>query len=478
MSVRDPMGEPFRDLVIAIPGILGTELLKDGKREWGLSSHAVVKNLITGGRHLARTLAVPLGSDPAEFRGDGVKPGSVIKGLAAIPGLGGVDLYGSLERALRAHLALAPQQLAWFGYDWRLSCRVSGAALVSFIERRLEEWRRESRFASARVVLVAHSMGGLVAQWASIVLRDSDVVRHVVTIGTPFKGSAEAITTLVNGGRFAQLVEVAAFARSLPSMYELIPQYQCVGSEQLDSGHAGERPTSQGEDRRLRGDAYLLDVLDNPDLRARVSAASLFHDSLRKGEEATAAKLICFRGVVHDTATFLRSIGARLEGVTLPRGGFGSGDGVVPSDSAIPASWTRPELAKFVSQRHTTLAGSTQIGPELAAALRHSGRLMAVRPVAGVTCPNTIMAGDDLTLTCSVADHSGSQLRPSLTLTLVAVESKIPPAVYNPAASARGYIFRIGVLKPGLYRWTIAGPESRPNVPDPVSDYLAVLGDK
>jgi pimeloyl-ACP methyl ester carboxylesterase len=52
-----------------------------------------------------------------------------------------------------------------FPYDWRLDNRVTAKRLQEFVEDRLPRWRKRSHNKNAKVILVAHSMGGLVARY-------------------------------------------------------------------------------------------------------------------------------------------------------------------------------------------------------------------------------------------------------------------------------------------------------------------------
>jgi hypothetical protein len=151
-------GQRVTDLVVIVPGILGSRLLKDGKEVWGNAHRRLLRNVLTFGRVVRSELALPDDVDPDNPQ-DGVSPDGLITGLTAIPGLLGMDFYGDLRAGLRRDLGLGADQLLDFAYDWRLSCRVNGVRLASFLERELETYIGRSKIASARVVLVCHSLG-------------------------------------------------------------------------------------------------------------------------------------------------------------------------------------------------------------------------------------------------------------------------------------------------------------------------------
>ena len=121
----------------------------------------------------------------------------------------------------------------------------------------------------ARLVLVAHSLGGLVAR-AFLELHDGwRTTRALVAFGTPFRGSPNALDALCNGSRKGPLglVDLTALARSCTSVYQLLPFYPVV-----DTGGRGlERIT----------DVTLPNV--DPGMVARGWA---FHEEIRRAVES------------------------------------------------------------------------------------------------------------------------------------------------------------------------------------------------
>ena len=109
-----------------------------------------------------------------------------------------------------------------FPYDFRRS--------VEHIANDLERVVR-ARAQGRRVVLVAHSMGGLVAAWWWAFLSEGIDVDQIITLGTPFRGAAKALDTLINGmriGPFALGQAVTDTVRTWDSVFDLLPHYQVV----------------------------------------------------------------------------------------------------------------------------------------------------------------------------------------------------------------------------------------------------------
>lgn len=108
-----------------------------------------------------------------------------------------------------------------FPYDFRRS--------VEHIANDLDRVVRE-RAQGRRVVLVAHSMGGLIASWWWAFLSEGIDVDQIITLGTPFRGAAKAIDVLVNGMRIGPYVPQAVTdtVRTWDSVFDLLPHYQVV----------------------------------------------------------------------------------------------------------------------------------------------------------------------------------------------------------------------------------------------------------
>lgn len=116
---------------------------------------------------------------------------------AAVPGrpglvsaAGGVDAYGAglafLDR-------IAPNRVSVFAYDWRRS----PAAAVPALGALVDQLKADS--GAARVVIVAHSMGGLVTRAYINDAGRADNVSRIVTEGTPYWGAPKSHFALLQG---------------------------------------------------------------------------------------------------------------------------------------------------------------------------------------------------------------------------------------------------------------------------------------
>ena len=78
-----------------------------------------------------------------------------------IPGFWKIDGYSGIFERLSGELTLERGK-NWFDfpYDWRRDNRAAAHRLAEQAPRWLAEWRQSSGNADARLVLLAHSMGG------------------------------------------------------------------------------------------------------------------------------------------------------------------------------------------------------------------------------------------------------------------------------------------------------------------------------
>ncbi|MFJ3934083.1 hypothetical protein [Streptomyces sp. NPDC090029] len=257
-----------QDAVVVVPGIMGSALYDrvDQRLVWGLRDPRALWSP-------ARSEPNPLRLDDADREGAAVRlrPDGLLRVAGWMPLLKGLEPYRELTRAVGSVVA-GPAALLEFAYDWRLSVTVNGRLLAREARRHLETWRgtrahddaRRVRADErpARLVFVAHSMGGLVTRAALAHAPDLALdTRAVITVGTPFYGSVKA-AQILNGDRGAALPggapawllrRLAHLARGLPGVHDLLPAYRCV-----DEGDDARRLTA-ADVGALGGDPGLAD---------------------------------------------------------------------------------------------------------------------------------------------------------------------------------------------------------------------------
>lgn len=407
------MKHPLNDLVVVLPGIMGSTLRdRDGHEVWGTSLGSVVKGVLTRGKAIKRLeLPVGIGDDPAP---DGVVAGSLMPDIHVIPGIWSVSIgYEAMIRWFRENFDLveedrsAPDRIAnfvQFPYDWRLSNRATAIALQRRVEPLLERFRTQPGRSDANVVFIGHSMGGLVARYYVDVLGGHEITEKVITLGTPHRGALNAVESLVNGvskgfGPFK--VDLTKLSRSLPSLYQLLPEYACLESD------GGLRKTTE----------LALPELDS-DL---VADAMRFHEELRT---ATAGSPLGYDSHpiiarTQPTSTTARLRDGRVETLRTIEGRDEGGDGTVPRLSAIPYGVTPDDaIIRYIKDKHGALPANAPVLTELEGVL--TAREVIARDTsydvgvlvddvwfAGETIDATIEAESDLVIDAALCHPDG-----------------------------------------------------------------------
>lgn len=164
-----------------LPGILGTTMNTPDNPDFPGVLWVNAGRL--GYNHEFGALALAAnGTDPHPGWGQRCVPESAIDSFV------GVSFYGPLYRSLVLGLQPSGYSVISWGYDWRTSISVAGDRLAEAI--------RERASPAEPCSIVAHSQGGLVARWAWTSLGltgEQGLIRRIVTIGTPHRGSYGAV---------------------------------------------------------------------------------------------------------------------------------------------------------------------------------------------------------------------------------------------------------------------------------------------
>jgi pimeloyl-ACP methyl ester carboxylesterase len=356
------MGEPryqVTDLVVVLPGIMGSTLSRDGRLVWAPSAGAALRAVRTFGGSL-KQLQLPegVGDEPP---GDGVEPVAVMPDLHVLPGLWTVQVgYQGLLAWLESTFSLVTVSSAGpagnllpVPYDWRLSNRFNGRRLKTLVEPALERWRdRGGPYADARVVFICHSMGGLVARWYIQREGGAEITGKLITLGTPHRGALNALEQLVNGvrkGPWPFRVDLTEFVRSLPAVHQLLPEYACLESA---DGLVKTTETTVPE---------LSTVM--------VADGMRFHDQLddRANPSWEAGfDLHPIQGQKQQTATTARLVDGRVLPLPTIEGKSEGGDATVPALSAMPNGLLPSSpMIRHVTERHGALQHNRSIFDEI-----------------------------------------------------------------------------------------------------------------
>ena len=191
------MANRCRDVVVVLPGLIGSVLRKGDDTLWGTSPGALWG--VVAGDGLGR-LSLGAADNGDDDLGDGIVATGLVPNPEIIPGLWKQGGYSRLAADLVSSAGLVRGSNYFeFAYDWRRDNRVTARRLAREAHSWLAAWRLRSGNADARLVLLAHSMGGLIARHFIECMEGWKVVRALVTFGTPFRGSGNALDYLCNG---------------------------------------------------------------------------------------------------------------------------------------------------------------------------------------------------------------------------------------------------------------------------------------
>jgi len=296
--------------------------------------------------------------------------------------------YHELVRELRHDLTRDPDRprpVFLFPYDWRQPLDATVDALAVFLREvagrtaLLRHYHRDGYREAPAVDLVGHSMGGLVAAGylARMAERGAGAplvpVRRVVSLGTPFGGSFEAVLKIVTGtsalGVSPPSSRERETARVTPALYHLLPRFPgallrshgglpetlfhggiwqrgVVESIAQHIRRNGVEPPARKADRLSDARAFLQRMLDRAAaFRDRVDGLTLDGAGLGPrdwlaiagvGEETRVRLLV--DGPPDDPFFQLRSLD-RVQGYGAGPDGPGeteTGDGTVPFAAALP----------------------------------------------------------------------------------------------------------------------------------------------
>src|SRR5215213_5260932 len=321
---------------------------KGNKDVWNISGGAALNALRTLGGSIQD---LKLDDDPVDVDDvDGITAASVIRDVHFIPGIWKIDGYTKLVKHLEEQFDVKHgENLFEFPYDWRRDNRVASRQLATKARGWLQAWRQKGH-KDAKLIIIGHSMGGLVARHFIECREGWRDTRMLITLATPYHGALGALETLVNGKKikFFDLTEVS---RSMTALHQLLPIYPCYDG----------------------GDQKLVRVTDAqiPHLDAQKAKAAMdFHHEISDAvtqnmkDAAYSAKRYDIRpivGIEQPTAQSARKDGEKVTLIRSREGKDLGGDGTVPRPSAEPPEFERHENAIYAAERHASLQNDDDV---------------------------------------------------------------------------------------------------------------------
>jgi hypothetical protein len=487
---------PLQDLVVILPGILGSVLQKDNKDLWAVST-GVIGSLITNKNKFLNDLKLQQDDPDAEDLGDGIKAVRLIEDVSIIPGLVKVDGYTRTTRMIMENFSQVtqgniyldpddrPANLYHFPYDWRRDNRAAAKTLKRLLDKRLKCWRAHTDNPNAKVILLAHSMGGLVSRYYLEVLGGWPDCKALFTFGTPYRGSLNAVDFLANGYKkaFLDLTEVM---RSLTAVYQLMPKYKAlqIGS---DFYRIAESPVN----------------LPNID-RARALNALKFHNEIDDAADIHWKDMVyrnsCVTcpivGIVQPTKQSAELVnGVITTSDILPtwlanRPNLGDGDGTVPQVSAIPAQMKDIDtlaFADYIAESHGALQNQPDTllnllkriqAAQTASSEDARGNIEFVAPKGIEGVKGIGLALDDLYL---VNEPIAMRARvgvgatfSTLTAEISGVSQDSPTIVRDFEGGNDSWVLTTENLAAGTYRVKVRTDNTNEDAPTPVNNFFVV----
>ena len=473
----------MRHMIILLPGIMGSALQKDGKDLWALSGQALWRYL-TDLKSTVKQLV--LGDDDwtVADRGDGIHAARLIEDLHSIPPLVEHAGYSVIVRGLRDFFGLTEGSIDQpvdkanfytFPYDWRRDNRASAAKLQRFIQDQLPRWRAWSGADDARVILIGHSMGGLVSRYYLEVLGGWRDAAAVITVGSPHRGAIGAIDSLSNGVK-KMAIDFSEVMRTFGSSYQLAPTYPAikVGDKFVRAGETDQIPNvSQDKAKASRDD--FLDAIR----RAAIENAR---------DPEYVQRLIPWVGTRQDTQqSAVLKDGKLVPSYDAPAGldaALVDGDGTVPRVSAVPADLDGQRLERFAVERHGWLTNNqmtlqplldtiAQVASPGAGTMFGTGE-ETTQPVINLRLEQVFLKDEPVSFQVRLVDAGDGPQSLNVSARPVGHMAEAKAQAFQ-AAGAEPCAVDLGKLAPGLYELTVGPQDAGPNSPNPTHGVFEVV---
>lgn len=300
----------YRQIII-IPGIMGSELQFNEYRIWPPNVDAYRKGMNVVAEKLADTNSEEIQS---------------------------VKVWGLFYKELINYAKSLGDDIKVFDYDWRLNNFIHIDRLKQLINLDADE-----------VIIIAHSMGGIIAKLFLTSNVDSEIIGKVsqlITLGTPWNGAAEAYINMKYGSGFKFVRGI--FKSIIPhyeSVYQLLPNQFYVEQNQTSFGYGylnNKEWTSICKE-------YYIPTLKDHGLEFK-NVLGEFYEAMSLD---LPEKLIHNEIIGYDIPT-LTSI--NYEGITI-KGKYGNGDSTVPLHSAV----SNTEYKHFIKCKHSKLPNNGQV---------------------------------------------------------------------------------------------------------------------
>lgn len=202
--------------VLIIPGVLGTDIIKDDQKIW--------LNLSRNASDFGDQFMDLLGLDK-EFKP--IDTNLRVGDLVMKP-IEGQHFYDEILKEFETQSYKRSENLYTFPYDWRYGVskeNSEGKTNVQLLKEKIDEIVAQT--GSSKVDVVAHSTGGLLAKKYVMENMNDNHIGKAVFVGVPNTGSPKAVKVLLVGDNFGvpwlAEEEMQKISQNLPVVYDLLP---------------------------------------------------------------------------------------------------------------------------------------------------------------------------------------------------------------------------------------------------------------
>jgi pimeloyl-ACP methyl ester carboxylesterase len=309
--------------VVFIPGILGTEMLRDSESLW-LDVNRLV---LTNNDHFM---------DPLAFNVDGVPIDTDVRiGKVLDQPHEDFDYTYGLKQEFLSQGYEVDKNLFFFPYDWRED--ITKTANI-YLKQKIDEIASSTK--ASKIDIIAHSQGGLVIKKLLLNLPEyQNKIGKLIFLGTPHLGAPKAAKVLLYGDSMGVSYlklgldpnELKLIGKNIPAVYQLLPSQEYF---KHSSGYYGTMETPWFKDPKIT-------LYDYETTKDKLKAEGLNPELLDKAESFHIANFdnFDFSNTSIDTYNIMGCVSPTLNSMLVKKRDFdklvyGPGDGTVPIFSA------------------------------------------------------------------------------------------------------------------------------------------------
>lgn len=194
-------------------------------------------------------------------------------------------------------------------------------------------------------------MGGLVARHFLECMEGWKDTRALVSFGTPYRGSLNALDGLANGIKKGPL-DLSEVSRQFTAIYQLLPMYECYDSGDGKLVRVGETTGIPNVDPEKARSALQF--------HREIEAAANSNRRLPQYQEST-YRIYPVVGIAQQTSQSARLAESGVVMLEKYKGNALTGDGTVPQVSAIPIEMSEAPNAMYAATKHGSLQNADAV---------------------------------------------------------------------------------------------------------------------